>query len=149
MYKRQRFYSGRTRAWLDETVDLTPFAGQEILLRFEYVTDPILTYSGLALDDIAIEAIGFRDDAETLDTGWTAEGFVRATAALPQRWHLQLVTFDEDEQPIVQVLPVAADGRAQFAVDVAPGGRRPLLIVAATAPDTLQAATYSLIINNR
>ena len=145
----ERFYSGRTRAWLDETVDLTPFAGQEILLRFEYVTDPILTYSGLALDDIAIEAIGFRDDAETLDTGWTAEGFVRATAALPQRWHLQLVTFDEDEQPIVQVLPVAADGRAQFAVDVAPGGRRPLLIVAATAPDTLQAATYSLIIKNR
>ena len=59
------------------------------------------------------------------------------------------MTFDEDEQPIVQVLPVAADGRAQFAVDVAPGGRRPLLIVAATAPDTLQAATYSLIINNR
>jgi hypothetical protein len=145
----ERFYSGRTRAWRDEMIDLTPFAGQEILLRFEYVTDPILTYAGLALDDIAIEAIGFRDDAETLDAGWTAEGFVRSPATLPQRWHLQLVTFDDDEQPIVQTLPVGADGRAQLAVDVAPGGRRPLLIVAATAPDTLEAATYSLLINSR
>ena len=145
----ERFYSGRTQAWLDETIDLTPFAGQEILLRFEYVTDPILTYSGLALDDLAIQAVGFSDDAETLDAGWTAEGFVRATATLPQSWHLQLVTFDENEQPIVQVLPIAADGRAQFAVDVAAGGRRPLLIVAATAPDTLETATYSLIIANR
>ena len=145
----ERFYSGRTRAWLDETIDLTPFAGQEILLRFEYVTDPILTYAGLALDDIAIEAIGFRDDAETLDAGWTAEGFVRATAELPQRWHLLLVTFDDDEQPTVQTLPVAADGRGQFAVDVAEGGRRPVIIVAATAPDTLEAATYSLVIAAR
>ena len=103
----------------------------------------------MALDDIAIQAIGFSDDAETLDAGWTAEGFVRATATLPQSWHLQLVTFDENEQPMVQALPIAADGRAQFAVDVAAGGRRPLLIVAATAPDTLEAATYSLVIANR
>ena len=99
-----RFYSGRTRAWVDESIDLTPFAGQEILLRFEYVTDLILSYAGLALDDIAIEAIGFRDDAETLDGGWAAEGFARATAALPQQWHLQLVTFDDDEQPTVERL---------------------------------------------
>ena len=144
-----RFYTGRARAWLDETIDLTPFAGQEILLRFEYVTDPILTYAGLALDDIAIDDIGFRDDAETLDAGWVAEGFVRAPAELPQRWHLLLVTFDDDEQPTVQTLPVAADGRARFAVEIAAGGRRPLLIVAATAPDTLVAAAYSLVIADR
>jgi hypothetical protein len=144
-----RFYSGRTRAWVDETIDLTPFAGQEILLRFEMVTDLILTYAGLALDDIAIPEIGFSDDAETADSGWQAEGFARATAQLPQRWHLQLVTFDADEQPTVQAIPVAADGRVQFTLDAVPGGRRPLLIVTATAPDTLQAAPYMLSIVDR
>jgi hypothetical protein len=145
----ERFYSGRTRAWRDETIDLTPFAGQEILLRFEYVTDLILSYAGLALDDIAIDAIGFADDAETLDDGWLAEGFVRATTALPQQWHLQLVTFDQDEQPAVELIPVGADGRVQFTFEAVAGGRRPMLIVAATAPDTLEAASYSLVVNNR
>ena len=145
----ERFYSGRTRAWVDESIDLSPFAGQEILLRFEYVTDLILSYAGLALDDIAIEAIGFRDDAETLDGGWAAEGFARATAALPQQWHLQLVTFDDDEQPTVERIPVGADGRVTFTFEAVAGGRRPMLIIAATAPDTLEAATYSLLITNR
>ncbi len=140
----ERFYTGRTRAWVDEVIDLTPFAGQEILLRFEVVTDLILSYTGLALDDIAIPAIGFADDAETLDAGWLAEGFVRATATLPQTWPLQLVTFDRDEQPTVQALPVGADGRVQFVLEATPGARRPLLIVAATAPDTLQPASYTL-----
>ena len=140
----ERFYSGRTRAWVEESIDLTPFAGQEILLRFEVVTDLILSYAGLALDDIAIPAIGFADDAETLDAGWLAEGFVRATATLPQTWPLQLVTFDGDEQPTVQALPVGADGRVQFVLETTPGGRRPVLIVAATAPDTLQPASYTL-----
>ena len=144
-----RFYSGRTREWIDETIDLSPFAGQEILLRFEYVTDLILSYAGLALDDIAIDAIGFADDAATLDDGWVAEGFVRATTELPQRWHLQLVTFDRDEQPAVERIPVGADGRVQFTFEAVAGGRRPMLIVAATAPDTLEAATYSLIISDR
>ncbi len=144
-----RFYSGRTQAWVDETIDLSPFAGQEILLRFEYVTDLILSYAGLALDDIAIDAIGFADDAETLDDGWLAEGFVRATTALPQQWHLQLVTFDQDEQPAVELIPVGADGWVQFTFEAVAGGRRPMLIVAATAPDTLEAASYSLVVNNR
>ena len=145
----ERFYSGRGRAWQDETIDLTPFAGQEILLRFEVVTDLILSYAGLALDDIAIAEIGWADDAETLDAGWLAEGFVRATATLPQGWPLQLVTFDGDDQPTVQALPVGPDGRVQFVLDATAGGRRPLLIVAATAPDTLQPAAYTLVVGPR
>lgn len=140
----ERYYTGRTQRWVEESIDLTPFAGQEILLRFEYVTDLLLTFGGLALDDIAIPEIGFRDDAEMPDAGWTAEGFTRATPDLPQRWLLQLVTFDQDGQPQVELLPVAADGRLQRDVQAVPGARRPLLIVAATAPETLQTADYSL-----
>lgn len=144
----ERFYSGRTRAWVEESVDLSAYAGQEVLLRFEYVTDLILSYAGLALDDIAIQAIGFADDAETLDAGWTAEGFVRTTAVLPQTWHLQLVTFDRQGQPTVQSLPVGMDGRVQFELE-STGGRPPLLIVAATAPDTLETAGYTLRVEER
>ncbi|MBP6015394.1 MAG: immune inhibitor A [Candidatus Promineofilum sp.] len=139
-----RFYTGHKRAWVTESIDLSPFAGQEILLRFEYVTDPILTYGGFALDDIAIPEIAFRDDAETADEGWLAEGFTRATAELPQTWWLQLITFDADGRPTVSRLSVPEDGRLDYSYEATPGVRRPILIVAATAPDTLQTAEYGL-----
>ena len=54
--------------WIDETVDLTPFAGRDVLVRFEYVTDQGFNLRGALVDDVAIPEIGFLDDAET-DTG--------------------------------------------------------------------------------
>lgn len=144
-----RFYTGHTREWVKESIDLSPFAGQEILLRFEYVTDPILTFGGFALDDIAIPEIEFHDDAETPDEGWMAEGFTRATTELPQSWWLQLITFDTDGRPAVSRLDVAEDGRLDYTYQALPGVRRPILIVAATAPQTLQPAEYTLDIGQQ
>lgn len=145
----ERFYTGREGQWKSDSVDLSPYAGQEILLRFEYVTDPIQTYGGFALDDIAIGAIGFADDAESLDEGWTAEGFTRATTQLPQTWWLQLITFDSDGRPSVERIAVPEEGRYQHTYTALPGQRRPILVVAALAPETLQSAGYSLDISSR
>jgi hypothetical protein len=138
-----RFYTGRRRQWASERIDLSAYAGQELLLRFEYVTDPILTYGGMALDNIAVPEIGFYDDAETAVPGWTAEGFTRATAYLPQAWHLLLITFAE-AGPLVQRLQPAEDGTFTLAVEAGNGGQQPVLIVAAAAPVTLEAAHYRL-----
>ncbi|MFN2293494.1 MAG: hypothetical protein ACK2U0_03710 [Candidatus Promineifilaceae bacterium] len=136
-----RFYSGRDQTWRRESVDLTPFAGQEILLRFEMVTDPILTYSGLAVDNISVSEIRFADGGT--EEGWTAEGFTLATTSLPQPWHLQIITFPSGK-PLVTGVPVSADGQAAFVVSTDEGGRRPILIVAASAPMTLEPASYNL-----
>jgi hypothetical protein len=148
-----RFYSSRRGEWFAERIDLSPYAGQEVLLRFEMVTDLIQTWGGFAIDDIAIPEIGFfddaeRHDAERRDAGWTAEGFTRATADLPQRWPLQLVTFGADGQPTVTPLTVSDDGRLSHTYMATPGSRRPLLIVAAVAPDTLTPAPYTLAIDS-
>lgn len=113
------------------------------------VTDLIQTWRGFAIDDIAIPEIGFFDDAEQLDAGWTAEGFTRATAELPQRWPLQLVTFDASGQPTVTPLAVDGDGRLSHTFTATPGQRRPLLIVAAVAPETLLPAAYTLFIGSQ
>ena len=136
----ERFYTGRTQTWIEERVDLSPYAGQVIQIRFEYVTDLILTFGGLALDNIAIPEIGFYDSAETLAPGWTAEGFTRAAAYLPQTWHLQLITFDAGA-PAVETLTLAGDQMLSLTLDEA---ERPLLIIAATAPYTLEPAHYRL-----
>jgi hypothetical protein len=138
-----RFYTGRSREWVNETIDLGDFVGQEILLRFEYITDPILTYGGFAVDNIAIPEIGFYDDAESGDAGWTAEGFTRATAYLPQMWQLLLITFEKGV-PVVNLLEPAADGTLAYTVDSADSLLRPVLIVAAASPLTLELAHYRL-----
>ncbi|MCP4358331.1 MAG: hypothetical protein GY796_09980 [Chloroflexi bacterium] len=136
----ERFYTGHAADWAPETIDLTPFAGHKVLLRFEYVTDPILTHAGLALDNISIPEIGFFDDAES-DAGWEGNGFVRATGYLPQPWHLILITF-ENNVPQVQRLDVGEERSAVFSI---PESSSPaILIVAASAPMTLETAHYQL-----
>ncbi|MCL4261643.1 MAG: immune inhibitor A [Anaerolineae bacterium] len=138
-----RFYTGESGDWVQETIDLTPHAGQEVLIRFEYVTDPILTFGGLALDNIAIPEIGYADDAES-DMGWQAEGFVRATGYVPQTWHLIFITFDATG-PVVQEVVLSADNTA---VITPPNSTEDsLLIVAAAAPMTLLPAHYQLSVN--
>jgi len=117
-----------------------------VLLRFDYVTDLVLTFGGFAVDDIAIPEIGFFDDAETPITGWTAEGFIRATAEIPQSWRLQLITFDSAARPTVADLTVASDGSLAHTYEARPGDRRPILIIAAQSPETLQPAAYTLVI---
>jgi hypothetical protein len=136
-----QFYTGESGEWVKETADLSPFAGQMVQIRFEYVTDPILTFGGIAFDDIAIPEINFFDDAES-DAGWLAEGFVRATGYVPQRWHLILITY-ENGAPVVTPVELAADNTAtvEFSLNNS-GGGRPFLIVAASSPMTLESAYY-------
>ncbi|MDX1613246.1 MAG: immune inhibitor A [Candidatus Promineifilaceae bacterium] len=137
------FYTGQSDGWLQERIDLTPFAGQEILLRFAYITDPILTFGGLALDNIAIPEIGWVDDVEQAQSAWLAEGFQRVTAVVPQRWHVQLVTF-ADSVPQVETLPLSDLQHVRTTIDLAASDEEAILIVAATAPMTLEKAHYRL-----
>ena len=137
----ERFYTGDTINWIQETADLTPYVGNKVLIRFEYITDPILTFGGLAVDNIAIPEIGFFDDTET-DSGWIAEGFVRSTGYIPQQWHLQLIQF-ENNTPTVEHIPLSPENEVQLTINPSNGGA-PILVVAAYAPMTLEPATYRL-----
>lgn len=143
----ERFYTGRLQTWIPERIDLSPYAGQLIDLRFEYITDPILTYGGFALDDIRIPEIGFADDAEDAVDGWTAEGFVRVPLLVAQPWHLWLITFHNDAVQATPLVP-NSNGRLSVAVNALAGERAPMLIVAAHAPQTLEMATYQLTIED-
>ncbi len=86
--------TGNSGGWIDESVDLSEFAGAEVLIRFEYVTDDAVNINGACFDDIAIPEIGFFDDAESA-TGpgdeWIANGFARIDPEVPQEWFVTLV----------------------------------------------------------
>jgi immune inhibitor A len=138
-----RFYTGQSGGWLQERIDLTPFTGQEILLRFIYVTDPILTFGGLAIDNLSIPEIGFYDDGERDAGGWQADGFTRVTATLPQTWHLQLITFPAGV-PHVEAIPISTASDEIISINLDESSDSPILVVSASAPLTLQPAHYRL-----
>jgi hypothetical protein len=136
-------YNGKSGAgaqWVAESVDLTPFAGQQILVRFEYVTDDSYNGQGFAVARVAVPELAWQDDG----TGWNAEGFVWAENLLPQPFAVQLVEFRGD-QATVRQLPVDPSGFAE--VDLPGIGSELTAVVVAIsglAPTTLIPATYTL-----
>jgi hypothetical protein len=129
--------------WVDEEVSLAPFAGSEILLRFEYVTDQSYNGQGFAFKDLRIPELGINEPGAVEDA-WTAEGWVRVDAPIVERWNLRWVRWTRNGV-MVTTIPVDADGSATFTLD--DKASRSTLVIAPTAPRTLIPANYSLAIS--
>lgn len=133
-------YNGKSGVWIQERVDLSPYAGQQVWLRFDYITDAAVVNEGLLLDDISIPAIGYFEDFENGDGGWQAAGFVRIQNVLPQTFRLALIE-QRRGQTQVQYLPVSPDQKADVSFELKPG-ERIVMVVTATARITHQPAGY-------
>ena len=130
-------YSGSSDGeWVQEEIDLTPYAGGEVLLRFEYVTDDATHERGFAVDDIEIPELTFADGVDD-GNGWQAEGFRRIEEPLPQRFLVQLIEQGEPNPPRANRLELGAGNRLEVALD-GPA----TIIVAAVTEGTTEAATY-------
>lgn len=136
-------YTGSSDGWLTQQADLTPFAGQQILLRFLVLTDAAVHHTGFLLDDIAIPEIAFADDMETGTNGWEAAGFVRVSDTLPQSFIVQSVLIGQNG---VDVQRLALDATQQGTFTLPPTTRSDelILIVAGTTPVTRETAVYQL-----
>ncbi|MBI2165553.1 MAG: immune inhibitor A [Chloroflexi bacterium] len=135
-------FTGKSGGWVEESMDLSPYIGGKILLRFENVTDDAINTDGVCIDDIAIPEIGFVDDAEE-ERGWTSLGFVRTNNLLRQEYLVQLVETPREGDP--RVRPVTLDENNRGDTVVSGAGLRDLaLVVSATTPGTSQAAAYTV-----
>ncbi|MCC7451641.1 MAG: immune inhibitor A [Anaerolineae bacterium] len=76
--------------WQQQSADLSAYAGQKILVRFEYLTDDAVSEKGMLIDDISIPELNYATDTESDDGGWQAEGWVRIENVLPQRYLVQM-----------------------------------------------------------
>jgi immune inhibitor A len=125
-------------AWVDEEVDLTPLVGSTVLLRFEYVTDQAYNAQGFALKDVRVPQLGI-DEPGAVDGEWMPDGWVRVDAPVPERWNVRLVRWTPSGVT-VDPIPVGPDGSATFGLDES--ASRSTLVVAPTAPRTLQPGDY-------
>lgn len=130
--------------WLPQSVDLTAYAGQHILLRFQTVSLPGHDNPGFAVDNIAIPEIGFSDNAEGAVPGWTLNGWQQVSNAAPQRFLVQMAHLGDGTARVRQLI---APG------DTATSGAWPftlaandflILAVSGLNADTSQPARFAL-----
>ena len=105
-------YTGPSNGWLKERVDLTPFAGSRVLIRFEYITDAAVYENGLVIDDIAVPEIDFLDDAES-DEEWNALGFERIDNVVPVDYVVLVIERRRDGTDTVRRMEIDQDGRGK------------------------------------
>jgi hypothetical protein len=132
---------GGAPQWVHEQVDLTPYAGHKVLIRFEYITDDAVNHVGLLLDDFAVPEIGYWDDAEAGDSGWQAAGFARINNILPQRFLVRTVEIGDSLQ--VRAMTLDQANRGQITVTgLGDTVDRVVLVISGVTRFTNEPATY-------
>jgi hypothetical protein len=128
--------------WQQEIVNLDQYAGEEVTIRFDYVTDAAVNGFGLVIDDIHIDAINHYSDFELDDGGWFGEGFVRIQNILPQEFRVSVISFGDE----ITVTSLELDESNQASLDFTIDSRdeKIVLVVSGTTPFTRQKAEYQI-----
>jgi immune inhibitor A len=133
-------YTDASHGWVQETIDLTPFVGQRVQVRFEYVTDDGPVHAGIFLDDIEIPELSYHDDAESSEGGWVANGFIRNAIVMPQQWLVQMVK-QQDDETTVERLQLHPDSTGSWKVHLGPD-ETAVLVVSGRTRVTTEPAEY-------
>lgn len=129
-------YTGQT-GWTDETVDLTKYAGLDVLLRFEYVTDDTVNGACICLGNIAING------TKLPDAGWDALGFIQTDNSVSQSYIVRVIEIGQET--VVRDIPLDNDQYATFTIEeLGTGVDRAILVVSAIAEHTAVPAQFNL-----
>ena len=131
-------YNGTSNGWLQESADLSPYAGKKVEVRFEYVTDAAVNGEGLLLDDISIPKINYSTDLEKDSGGWQGNGFVRIINDLPQNFLVSLI----QEGGTTQVERVNLNANQTLSLPLTLNGDA-ILLVSGSTRFTRELANYS------
>lgn len=133
-------YNGYSGGWIDQEVDLSEYAGKEVTLSFEYITDEAVTAEGFLLDNISIDAAGYLADFETDAGGWLTEGFVNIENRIPQSFLVTIL----DTSGRSPVQKYALNAGEVLSVTLAPQstGQTYVVIVSGSTRFTRQEAEY-------
>jgi hypothetical protein len=135
-------YNGVTSGWIQEEIDLSEYAGKNIFVRFEYVTDAAVNGEGMLIDDISVDAINYFTDFESDEGGWVADGFARVQNALPQTFRLALIK--QGSTTTVEMIEVNEDQTAEIPISIGGDVENVTLVVSGTTRFTREEAGYTV-----
>ena len=135
-------YTGSSGGWQDESVSLDRWAGQEISVRFQYITDAAIHDHGLCLRDIRVSE---PDGGPELAVEWTPSGFVWTNNLVRQRFIVQVVYEGREGFPN-RVLQMELDDTNQGTMTLEPdaNARRVVAVVQSMAPSTRMPASFTV-----
>lgn len=134
-------YNGTSNGWIEESVDLSAYAGQKVQIRFEYITDAAVNGEGLLVDDIRIPEINYTEGFESGDGGWQYAGFVRTNNRLPQTYRLNLILNDHGQVRVTPLI-VSPEGTIDVPLQLK-NGQTAVITISGTSPYTRQPAAYT------
>ena len=133
-------YTGSSDGWRDESVSLDEWAGQEIMARFQYITDAAIHDHGLCLRDLTV-SVG--DSAPAAE--WTARGFVWTNNLVRQSFIVQVIYEGSGDSPNrVLQMDVSHDNQGEMTLEPDTGARRIVAVVQSLAPSTRMPASYTM-----
>jgi hypothetical protein len=134
--------------WLSHSVDLSVYAGKEILLRFETVTLPGSDGAGFAVDNLEIAEINFADEGASA-ADWSLEGFAAVASSVSQPFIIQaFVAPTQTESPSVQSLIPPGDPATsgEWSFRLTPN-QQMIVAVSPASDETLVPATFTLTVD--
>jgi immune inhibitor A len=135
-------YTGRSDGWYEESVSLDEFAGQQILVRFEVITDDSISQPGMLIDDVSIPELDYNEDFENGAGDWQAEGWIRTENVLPQQVWVQVAQQVGDEIHVSRYL--FPDEGVSWSVPLEQDATQVVLVIFPFAPVTVVPVTYML-----
>ena len=143
--------SGReaTPGWVRESFDLRAYAGEEIWLRFEYVTDDAVNAPGWFIDEVEIPAIGYATNWQDGGGGWESEGWLLTDNRLPQEWLVQIMVFHDGALASFERAPVDENGSVRIDLDGLDRRSEVVLAISGLTPVTTEDAFYEYAIEQR
>ena len=137
-------YTGSSGGWTTETLDLEPYAGQQVKLRFQYITDDAIHGPGLCL-----RGLGIVDGGDTHPIAdWEPRGFALIDNRTPQTYVVQVIErgAERGAAPRVVVMELDQDNAGLVDIPARKDAERLVVAVAALAPKTFQPASYTLTV---
>jgi hypothetical protein len=135
-------YTGSSSGWHTEHFDLTAFAGEEVYVRFEYVTDDAINARGLFISNIAIPAIGYTSDFGQNADGWESEGWLLTDNQMRQDWIIQVLTLEDENLVAIEQVAVDEQGSVSLEIPDLGAGRTAVIAISGATTAVTEVAPY-------
>jgi immune inhibitor A len=143
-------YTGSSPRWLDQSIDLAPYAGKDVQLRFQYITDDAINGSGMCLRRFSLSpGPSLADQALDLShAGWRPNGFTLINNRVRQDYIVQVIRETEEGRVTTLDLKMneSGDWIGELLIDDADESDSIVVAVAGLAPKTRLPARYTLTI---